>query len=72
MTGEGEMTLWCRRCYRLTSHVRLVWREKVPPRGRRLTANCSECSYRDREGYIIYEDPLVGSYAGSYEGRWDK
>ena len=33
----------------------LHWRKAMPPVGRNITAKCSECGYRDREGYVVYE-----------------
>ena len=55
VVGSETMLLWCRKCYRLRCHNNLVWRGARPPLGRNITAKCSECGYRDREGYVIYE-----------------
>ena len=55
MTGDGKLDLYCRKCERLTLHTNLMWKERVLPRGRRITAKCSVCGYRNREGYIIAE-----------------
>jgi len=56
MKGDGQMALYCRKCERLTLHVGLVWREAIPPVGRRITAKCSECEFRCREGFVIHEE----------------
>jgi len=56
VVGSETRLLWCRKCYRLRCHDNLVWKELITPFvGRRITARCSECGYRDREGYVIYE-----------------
>ena len=55
VVGSETMKLWCRKCYRLRCHDNLVWRKSMPPLGRNITAKCSECGYRDREGYVIFE-----------------
>lgn len=53
--GSETQSLWCRKCYHLRLHNNLVWRKAMPPLGRIITARCSVCGRRDREGFVIYE-----------------
>jgi len=63
VVGSETRLLWCYSdtCVsKDTPHVNIVFQKTMKPAvksecGRRITARCSECGYRDREGYVIYE-----------------
>jgi hypothetical protein len=55
--SAAAYSLWCHsdKCQCLRHHTQINWRERVSPLGRRITAVCSFCGRRDRDGYVVWE-----------------